>query len=155
MSNLCDELQLYPNQFYDWLKRFFENARLVFANGRKSKAVEEAKNHKIQQLEAKLTRKNEVMAELIEALDLWAAANRLTPYDTAVDLCQRDRPQGRGGTGGNLTRHLGFLRLLRADGRTHGISGRSGDVVLSHRDLLVEAIAEVNWTELAEDLLGH
>jgi DNA primase len=23
------------------------------------------------------------------ALDLWAAANRLTPYDAAVDLCQR------------------------------------------------------------------
>ena len=90
VSNLCDELQLYPNQFYDWLKKFFENGHLAFANGRKSKAVEEAKDHKIQQLEAKLTRKkNEVMVELMEALDLWAVANRLTPYDAAVDLCQR------------------------------------------------------------------
>jgi len=32
-----------------------------------AKAVEDAKDQKIQQLEAKLTRKNEVMAELMEA----------------------------------------------------------------------------------------
>ena len=68
VSNLCDEYQLYPNQFYDWLKKFFENGHLAFANGRKRKAVEQAKDQKIQQLEAKLTRKNEVMAELMEAL---------------------------------------------------------------------------------------
>lgn len=68
VSDLCDELDLHPNQIYDWLKKFFENGHLAFANGRKSKAVEEAKDQKIQQLEAKLTRKNEVMAELMEAL---------------------------------------------------------------------------------------
>lgn len=56
----------YPNQFYDWLKKFFENGHLAFANGRKSKAVEEAKDQKIQHLEAKLVRKNEVLAELME-----------------------------------------------------------------------------------------
>jgi transposase len=67
VSDLCDELDLYPNQFYDWLKKFFENGHLAFANGRKSKAVEDAQQTKIQQLEAKLTRKNEVMAELMEA----------------------------------------------------------------------------------------
>src|SRR5271168_4149154 len=67
VSDLCDELDLYPNQFYDWLKKFFENGHLAFANGRKSKAVEDAQQAKIQQLEAKLTRKNEVMAELMEA----------------------------------------------------------------------------------------
>jgi len=68
VSDLCDELDLYPNQFYDWLKRFFENGHLAFANGRKPKAAENAKDEKIQKLEAKLTRKNEVMAELMEAL---------------------------------------------------------------------------------------
>jgi transposase len=67
ISNLCDELDIYPNQFYDWLKRFFENGHLAFANGRTSKAAEGAKDQKIEQLEAKLTRKNEVMAELMEA----------------------------------------------------------------------------------------
>jgi transposase len=67
VSDLCDELDIYPNQFHDWLKKFFENGHLAFANGRKSKAVEDAQQKKIQQLEAKLTRKNEVMAELMEA----------------------------------------------------------------------------------------
>ena len=67
VSDLCDELDIYPNQFYDWLKRFFENGHLAFANGRKGKAVEDANVEKIQKLEAKLTRKNEVMAELMEA----------------------------------------------------------------------------------------
>jgi transposase len=67
VSDLCDELQIYPNQFYDWLKRFFENGHLAFANGRKSKVVEDAQQAKIQKLEAKLARKNEVMAELMEA----------------------------------------------------------------------------------------
>jgi transposase len=47
VSDLCDELDLYPNQFYDWLKKFFENGHLAFANGRKSKAVEQAKDQKI------------------------------------------------------------------------------------------------------------
>ena len=67
VSDLCDELDIYPNQFYDWLKKFFENGHLAFDNGRKAKAVEDAKDHKIEQLEAKLARKNEVMAELMEA----------------------------------------------------------------------------------------
>ena len=70
VSDLCDELDIYPNQFYDWLKKFFENGHLAFANGRKTKAVEDAKDDKIQKLEAKLSRKNEVMAELMEALTL-------------------------------------------------------------------------------------
>ena len=67
ISNLCDELQLYPNQVYGWLKEFFENGHAAFDNGRKTKAVEDAQQKKIEQLEAKLTRKNEVMAELMEA----------------------------------------------------------------------------------------
>jgi transposase len=68
VSDLCDELHIYPNQFYDWLKRFFENGHLAFANGRKSKAGEDIQQGKIQKLEAKLQKKNEVMAELMEAL---------------------------------------------------------------------------------------
>jgi transposase len=67
VSDLCDELDIYPNQFYDWLKKFFENGHLAFANGRKSKAAEDAKDRTIEQLQAKLHKKNEVMAELMEA----------------------------------------------------------------------------------------
>jgi transposase-like protein len=66
ISDLCDELDIYPNQLYGWLKEFFENGHAAFDNGRKSKAVEDAKDHKIEQLEAKLQRKDAVLAELME-----------------------------------------------------------------------------------------
>jgi len=67
VSDLCDELNIYPNQLYGWLKEFFENGHTAFENGRKAKAGEDANVKKIEQLEAKLVRKNEVMAELMEA----------------------------------------------------------------------------------------
>jgi transposase-like protein len=66
VSNLCDEHKLQPSQFYTWLREFFENGHAAFDNGRKSRAVDDAKDRKIQQLEAKLTRKNEVLSELME-----------------------------------------------------------------------------------------
>lgn len=67
VSTICDELDIAPTLFYRWQKELFENGHVVFENGRKAKAVEDAKDEKIQKLEAKLTRKNEVMAELMEA----------------------------------------------------------------------------------------
>src|SRR5438132_7506311 len=70
ISDLCDEFHLYPHQIQDWLKKFFENGHLALANGRtgrKAKAAEDAQQKKLEHLEAKLARKNEVMAELMEA----------------------------------------------------------------------------------------
>jgi transposase-like protein len=67
VSNLCDEFDINPTLFYQWQRQLSENAHLAIENARKSRAVEDAKDHKIAQLEAKLTRKNEVMAELMEA----------------------------------------------------------------------------------------
>ena len=67
VSALCDEFQINPTLFYLWQRQLFENAYLAFENGRKVRAVEDANVHKIQQLEAKLVRKNEVMAEIMEA----------------------------------------------------------------------------------------
>ena len=66
ISDLCDELGLYPNQVYAWLKEFFENGHAAFDNGRKAKTVEDAKDKRIEQLQAKLQRKNEVLGELME-----------------------------------------------------------------------------------------
>src|ERR1700722_5837564 len=60
VSKICDELGIAPTVFYRWQKELFEN-------GHHAKAVEDANVEKIQKLEAKLTRKNEVMAELMEA----------------------------------------------------------------------------------------
>jgi transposase len=67
VSNLCDQLGIAPTLFYRWQKEFFENGHAAFENGRKSRAVEDAKDKKIEQLQAKVLRKNEVMAELMEA----------------------------------------------------------------------------------------
>jgi transposase-like protein len=67
ISTLCDDYQIQPTLFYQWQRQLFENGHLAFDNGRKSKAAEDAKDQKIEQLEAKLQRKNEVMAELMEA----------------------------------------------------------------------------------------
>jgi len=66
VSDLCDELDLAPNQFYRWQQEFFENGHAAFDNGRKAKASEDAKDRKLEQLEAKLQRKNEVLAEVME-----------------------------------------------------------------------------------------
>ena len=66
VSTLCDELGIKPSVFYSWQRLLFENAHLAFDNGRKPKAVEDNKAKKIEHLEAKLQRKNEVLAELME-----------------------------------------------------------------------------------------
>ena len=66
VSNLCDELDIYPTQFYGWLKEFFENGHVAFDNGRKSKAEEDTKDRKIEQLQAKMQRKDSVLAELMD-----------------------------------------------------------------------------------------
>ena len=66
ISVLCDEVGIPPNQFYRWQQEFFENGHAAFDNGRKSKTVEDAKDRKIERLEDKLHRKDEVLAELME-----------------------------------------------------------------------------------------
>ena len=68
VSTICDDLGIAPTLFYRWQKELFENGHTLFQNGRAAKAVDDANVKKIQQLEAKLVRKNEVMAELMEAL---------------------------------------------------------------------------------------
>lgn len=64
VSDLCDELQLNPNVFYAWQKQLFENGASAFQRSRKPQV--DPRNRRIEQLEAKLTQKNEVLAELLE-----------------------------------------------------------------------------------------
>ena len=66
VSQLCDEFGIKPHLFYSWQRLLFENAQAGFDNGRRARSVEDAKDHKIEQLEAKLQRKNEVLSELME-----------------------------------------------------------------------------------------
>ena len=66
VSDLCDQIGIKPTVFYRWQKEFFENGHATFANGRRPKALEAGRDRRIAELEAKLARKNEVLAELIE-----------------------------------------------------------------------------------------
>ena len=67
VSDLCDEYKIHVNTFYHWIKVFFENGAAAFEANAKPKTQADAKDKKIEQLEAKLIRKNEVVAELLEA----------------------------------------------------------------------------------------
>jgi transposase-like protein len=63
ISEGCEKHQLTPTQFYQWQKTFFENGASAFAmtTGRASRQAEQ----RVTQLEAKLKRKDEVIAEII------------------------------------------------------------------------------------------
>ena len=65
VSDLCDELGLNPTVFYGWQKQLFENGAAAFQRKRKSNGPT-PEVRKIEKLEAKLTQKNEVLAELMQ-----------------------------------------------------------------------------------------
>ena len=67
ISDLCDECGIPANTFYNWQKVLFENATAAFnRNGKTTHKAEGAKDQKIEALQAKLQRKDLVMAELLE-----------------------------------------------------------------------------------------
>jgi transposase-like protein len=65
ISDLCDRHRIQPTQFYLWQKQLFENGSAAFERKTKSAGPSPAER-KIQALQAKLTTKNEVIAELME-----------------------------------------------------------------------------------------
>lgn len=67
VSEVCDRHHLQVSQFYLWQKEFFENGHRAFgANGRRHRRVEDVRQQKIESLEAKLQRKDSVIAELMQ-----------------------------------------------------------------------------------------
>jgi transposase-like protein len=67
VSEVCDKHGLNPTAFYRWQKEFFENGPAAFETRRsagdaKSRRLEE----RVEKLTAKLARKDEVIAELME-----------------------------------------------------------------------------------------
>ena len=63
ISNLCDELGLQPTVFYRWQKEFFENGAAAFQA--KARSDQQAEQERIDYLEKKIQRKDEVLAELM------------------------------------------------------------------------------------------
>ena len=64
VSDLCDELGLQPTVFYRWQRAFFENGSVAFEHQADGK--ERQCQRRIEVLEAKIKRKDEVMAQLME-----------------------------------------------------------------------------------------
>ncbi len=63
VSDLCDKHQILPTQFYQWQKQLFEGGAVAFERKASGKSTAE---RRIEQLQAKLSTKNEVIAELME-----------------------------------------------------------------------------------------
>lgn len=69
ISDLCDKHQIHATQYYTWQKQLFENGAIAFnrkTNTANAKRQQDAQQQKIEQLEAKIQSKNEVVAELLE-----------------------------------------------------------------------------------------
>jgi transposase len=67
VSDLADEFNVQPSQIHTWVKQVLDQAEKALERSGGPRRTEKAKNHKIAQLEEKLTTKNEVIAELMEA----------------------------------------------------------------------------------------
>ncbi len=67
VSDLADEFGAQPSQIHTWVKQVLDQAEKALERTSGSGRIEKAKDHKIAQLEEKLTTKNEVIAELMEA----------------------------------------------------------------------------------------
>lgn len=67
VSEVCDQHGLNPTVFYRWQKEFFENGAAAF-EGRAPKADGPTRQlqERLEKLQAKLARKDEVIAELME-----------------------------------------------------------------------------------------
>lgn len=68
VSDLCDEYKLQPSVFYNWQRQLVDNlpAAVEFLGGRKRQSREAELEKRVAALEAKLARKNDVIAEISE-----------------------------------------------------------------------------------------
>jgi len=64
LSDLCDQYGLHPTIFHRWQKAFFENGAKAFEKEHVSQKARLEK--KIADLESKISRKNDVLSELME-----------------------------------------------------------------------------------------
>ena len=64
VSDVCDQHDLQPTVFYRWQKQLFEGGGVVFERQRDTE--KNRLKRQVEQLEAKLQKKNEVVSELME-----------------------------------------------------------------------------------------
>ena len=73
ISDLCEEHGIQPSTFYTWQKQVFDNLEPLFSSvkgGKRAKAAREGelrrKDKKIAELEARISKKDSVIAEISE-----------------------------------------------------------------------------------------
>ena len=93
VPDLCDEYHLHPTVFYRWLKQFFENGAAAFGPPPRTSKEVEAREARIRFLEAKLKRKDEVMAELME--EHVALKKVLGRFERPMGTARHTRPSHR------------------------------------------------------------
>ena len=64
VSEICDQHQLQPTVFYRWQQQLFESGAAAFQS-EQNREISKLKRQ-IDQLEEKVTKKNEVLGELME-----------------------------------------------------------------------------------------
>jgi transposase-like protein len=65
VSDVCDEFDLSPSQFYRWQKQFFEKGAAAFQT--KGGTRERKLKKKVSALQKKIAQKDEVIAEIMES----------------------------------------------------------------------------------------
>ena len=66
VSDLCDEYKIQPSLFYQWQRQLLDNAARALEPKRKADRRETRLESKVEVLEAKLRRKDQVIAEISE-----------------------------------------------------------------------------------------
>jgi transposase-like protein len=65
VSEVCDDYDIRPNQFYDWQKKFFDNGPEAFRSSKPDAATRRLKK-RVKKLEKRVRKKDEVIAEISE-----------------------------------------------------------------------------------------
>ena len=89
VSTLVDKHKIHAVQFYQWQKLLFEEGAVVFErkpNGHNVRRQESAKDEKIEQLEAKIKSKNDVMAELLDGFSRLIVHWDIRPEMKEIDI---------------------------------------------------------------------
>jgi len=70
ISEVCEGHGIAPSVFYEWQRKLFENGAAAFMSASKVTSREHELTARVEQLEAKIARKDTVIAEISEDLVL-------------------------------------------------------------------------------------
>ena len=68
VSDICEQHGIAPSLFYYWQKQLFENGTAAFAQPGRTSSREQQLAARVEQFEAKIARKDSVIAEISEDL---------------------------------------------------------------------------------------